>query len=75
MNQKYRLNKYGTYILDNQTNKKIFNYANDADDIVDLLNKLYEENKYLKDEVEYLKEENREERLENIRMINRSLYG
>ena len=48
MSGKYRLNKHGTFILDNKTNKPLFNWANDSDKIVELLNNLYEENNNLK---------------------------
>ena len=46
MNEKqYRLNKWGTRLLKN--NRPLFDWINEADDIVDLLNELHEENKQL----------------------------
>lgn len=47
MNEKYRLTKHGTYIYDMELEKKIYNWMNDSDEIVTLLNQLYEENKTL----------------------------
>lgn len=44
--KRYRLNKWGTKLLKN--NRPLFDWANEADDIVDLLNDLSEENERLK---------------------------
>ena len=43
--KQYRLNKWGTRLLKN--NRPLFDWINEADDIVDLLNELHEENKQL----------------------------
>lgn len=42
--KQYRLNKWGTRLLKN--NRPLFDWANEADDIVDLLNELHEEKDY-----------------------------
>ena len=59
--KQYRLNKWGTRLLKN--NRPLFNWANESDDIVDLLNKqerrikeLEKEKKELKLQVEMLKQ-------------------
>ena len=44
--KQYRLNKWGTRLLKN--NRPLFDWINEADDIVDLLNELHEENEGLK---------------------------
>ena len=43
--KQYRLNKWGTRLLKN--NRPLFDWTNEADDIVDLLNKFVEENEQL----------------------------
>lgn len=44
--KQYRLNKWGTRLLKN--NRPLFDWTNEADDIVDFLNSLNEENEQLK---------------------------
>ena len=44
--KQYRLNKWGTRLLKN--NRPLFDWANESDDIVDLLNELADENEQLK---------------------------
>lgn len=44
--KQYRLNKWGTRLLKN--NRPLFDWFNDSDEIVDLLNELHEENVILK---------------------------
>lgn len=44
--KKFRLNKHGTFVLNNETDKKIFDWTNDSDEIIDMLNKYYFESEY-----------------------------
>lgn len=44
--KKFRLSKHGTWLLEND--RKLFNWANDNDEIVEYLNNLYEENNKIK---------------------------
>lgn len=53
--EQYRLNKWGTKLLKN--NRPLFDWANESDDIVDLLNEQEEEIKNLKLENQLLLEE------------------
>ena len=53
--KQYRLNKWGTKLLKN--NRPLFDWANESDDIVDLLNEQEEEIKNLKLENQLLLEE------------------
>lgn len=57
--KQYRLNKWGTMLLKN--NRPLFYWANDSDDIVDLLNKQEGRIKELKKENEELKQRIKEE--------------
>ena len=50
--KQYRLNKWSTRLLKN--NRPLFDWVNDSDEIVDLLNDLNYENKQLKKQVEDL---------------------
>lgn len=56
--KQYRLNKWGTKLLKN--NRPLFDWANESDDIVDLLNEKGEEIKSLKLENQLLLEEMKE---------------
>lgn len=56
--KQYRLNKWGTKLLKN--NRPLFDWANESDDIVDLLNEQGEEIKSLKLENQLLLEEMKE---------------
>ena len=51
--KQYRLNKWGTRLLKN--NRPLFDWMNDSDEVVDLLNQLNDENEQLKKEVEMLR--------------------
>lgn len=51
--KQYRLNKWGTRLLKN--NRPLFDWTNESDEIVDLLNRLNEENEQLKKEKEFWK--------------------
>lgn len=44
--KQYRLNKWGTRLLKN--NRPLFDWANESDEIVDLLNEIAKENEHLK---------------------------
>ena len=44
--KQYKLNKWATRLLKN--NRPLFDWFNDSDEIVDLLNELHEENEQLK---------------------------
>ena len=46
--KQYRLNKWGTRLLKN--NRPLFDWTNEPDEIVDLLNKLNDKNEQLKSE-------------------------
>ena len=50
--KQYRLNKWGTRLLKN--NRPLFDWTNESDEIVDLLNQLNDENEQLKARVDYL---------------------
>lgn len=50
--KQYRLNKWGTKLLKN--NRPLFDWVNEADDIVDLLNALCDENEQLRQQIEQL---------------------
>lgn len=52
--KQYRLNKWGTKLLKN--NRPLFDWANESDEIVDLLNKFNEENEELKQMVSFYKD-------------------
>lgn len=56
--KQYRLNKWGTKLLKN--NRPLFDWANESDDIVDLLNEQGEEIRSLKLENQLLLEEMKE---------------
>lgn len=56
--KQYRLNKWGTRLLKN--NRPLFDWANESDNIVDLLNEQEEEIKGLKLENQLLLEEMKE---------------
>lgn len=56
--KQYRLNKWGTKLLKN--NRPLFDWGNESDDIVDLLNEQGEEIKSLKLENQLLLEEMKE---------------
>ena len=56
--KQYRLNKWGTKLLKN--NRPLFDWGNESDDIVDLLNEQGEEIKNLKLENQLLLEEMKE---------------
>lgn len=53
--KQYRLNKWGTRLLKN--NRPLFDWMNDSDEIVDLLNQLNDENEQLKKQLECSREE------------------
>lgn len=63
----YRLNKWGTKLLKN--NRPLFDWANEGDNIVDLLNELHEENKKLKDLLKSMTDRNNEIWLNNGQII------
>ena len=50
--KQYRLNKWGTRLLKN--NRPLFDWTNEGDEIVDLLNKLNDENEELKSTIKKL---------------------
>lgn len=54
--KKYRLNKWGTKLLRN--NRPLFDWANESDEIVDLLNSLNDENERLKQQIKDLQGKN-----------------
>ena len=56
--KQYRLNKWGTRLLKN--NRPLFDWTNEPDEIVDLLNKLNDKNEQLKKSVKRQQDSNNE---------------
>lgn len=54
--KQYRLNKWGTRLLKN--NRPLFDWTNESDEIVDLLNKLNDKNEHLKKSVKRQQDSN-----------------
>ena len=54
--KQYRLNKWGTRLLKN--NRPLFDWTNESDEIVDLLNKLNDKNEQLKKSVKRQQDSN-----------------
>ena len=52
MTEKYRLTKHGTYLYDNELKKKIYDWVNDDDKIIDLLNEQHKTITYLKEVID-----------------------
>lgn len=65
--KQYRLNKWGTKLLKN--NRPLFDWANESNEIVDLLNKLADKNEQLKKQVKNLKFE-----LRRIKAFDGTMY-
>ena len=64
--KQYRLNKWGTKLLKN--NRPLFDWTNESDEIVDLLNQLKEERDYFeRKKCEYFNKYNKEH-LANIQL-------
>ena len=61
--KQYRLNKWGTRLLKN--NRPLFDWTNEADEIVDLLNKLNDKNEQLRKDATTLIYANQDYRHEN----------
>ena len=61
--KQYRLNKWGTRLLKN--NRPLFDWTNESDEIVDLLNKLNDENEQLRKDATTLIYANQDYRHEN----------
>lgn len=66
--KQYRLNKWGTRLLKN--NRPLFDWTNEADYIVDLLNDLHEENQTLKNKYEKLQRSGASLGIENDGLIS-----
>ena len=61
--KQYRLNKWGTRLLKN--NRPLFDWTNEADEIVDLLNKLNDKNEQLRKDATTLIYANQDYRQQN----------